>query len=216
MPICAQTDIYTHKYHKTMCRYTDTYIYIYIIYIYIPIFSSSSIPTKKGIPPGKTWICWKWRWIFPIGKSSKTGGIYRNHLQLAGTTPPWAPRCFPPRWRHISWPGLGHDIMYESMNGSWLRRGCDGFVHVVPKNVHCHICHSHGEVGEKNWTRIPLIVARLIFGDSIWAPWRNTGHSGVSGILCGSGLQYPMGSGLQLCDSHLPQKTSHQASKRYV
>ena len=58
--------------------------------------------------------------------------------------------------------------------------------------------------------------ARLIFGDSIWAPWRNTGHSGVSGILCGSGLQYPMGSGLQLCDSHLPQKTSHQASKRYV
>ena len=29
---------------------------------------------------------------------------------------------------------------------------------------------------------IPLIVARLVFGDSIWAPWRNTGHSGVSGI----------------------------------
>ena len=176
--------------HAHMCtnwyihaQISQNYVQIYrYIYIYIPVFSSSSIPTKKGIPPGKTWICWKWRWIFRIGKSSKTGGIYRNHLQLAGTTPPWAPRCFPPRWRHISWPGLGHDIMYESMNGSWLRQGCGGFVHVVPKNVHCHICHSHGEVGEKNWTRIPLIVARLVFGDSIWAPWRNTGHSGVSGI----------------------------------
>ena len=140
--------IYTRTNITKLCADIQIHTYIYFFYIYIPIFSSSSIPTKKGIPPGKTWICWKWRWIFPIGKSSKTGGIYRNHLQLAGTTPPWAPRCFPPRWRHISWPGLGHDIMYESMNGSWLRRGCDGFVH-VPKNVHCHICHSHGEVGEK-------------------------------------------------------------------
>ena len=94
--------IYTRTNITKLCA--DIQIHTYIYYIYIPIFSSSSIPTKKGIPPGKTWICWKWRWIFPIGKSSKTGGIYRNHLQLAGTTPPWAPRCFPPRWRHISWP----------------------------------------------------------------------------------------------------------------
>ena len=123
--------------HAHMCtnwyihaQISQNYVQIYR-YIYIYIFqSSSSIPTKKGIPPGKTWICWKWRWIFRIGKSSKTGGIYRNHLQLAGTTPPWAPRCFPPRWRHISWPGLGHDIMYESMNGimaktrMWWIRSC--------------------------------------------------------------------------------------------
>ena len=102
------------------------------------------------------------------------------------------------------------------MNGSWLRQGCGGFVHVVPKNVHCHICHSHGEVGEKNWTRIPLIVARLVFGDSIWAPWRNTGHSGVSGIALWLRAAISYGSGLQLCDSHLPQKSSHQVSKRYV